>query len=85
MAIFNTKFSLYDTAYIVDEYGNISSIAVSDIYLRQNLSNSSIIAISYKGSDGTTIDESKLLYLDEAKLQALAIINEKMSSIQGLN
>ena len=89
MAVFNSKFNINDTAYVVNaDVLTLDAVIITDIRIRQSVTfpgagpNSSVI--SYRGRTALTqkdFTESELMYLDEGKAALNIIISQKSATL----
>ena len=92
MASYTTKFSINDTAYLIDvEALNIIPVRINIVYLN-HAAGAAEPTIAYSvvfSSSSATVrpskyDESALMYLEEAKVKTLELLNQRTSDIESL-
>lgn len=92
MASYTTKFSINDTAYLVDATSlNIVPAIISTIYLNHAVGNANpVIAYGVTFSNSSLVirqtkyAESDLMYLEEAKAKAVELLNQRTAEIESL-
>lgn len=88
MSTFTTKFNLGDTFYCIDSVlFTTIPVTVRGIFVKQSLSDGSIIHISYRGTmNNITVEilEDSALSLNEAKEQILSLLADRTSQITSI-
>ncbi len=92
MASYDTKFSLNDTAYLVDTAAlNVVPATVTCVYLNHAAGQadpSIAYGVAFYNTTGiirkTKYDESDLMYLEEAKSAVVDLLNQRTSDIESL-
>ena len=92
MASYTTKFSINETAYLIDADAlNIVAVRIATVYLN-HAAGTADASIAYSVAFPSTAmtarssryDEASLMYLEEAKAKVLELINQRTSDIESL-
>lgn len=92
MADYTTKFSLRETAYLLNKAQlDLIPVVITDIYVHMSSSSGSVSVITYKAkyatpnTPGKTVfRESELFYLEQGKAEIQKSLSDRAAVIEGL-